>query len=465
MKSKVVKVGVSSILFFSMILASLALVRPVIGGFAQRLQGYRAQVLSLVEAKTGLRVSYDSLSPAILSAFRIKGIVLSDADTGIPVLSIRKASLSYSIPALLSGNMDAVFSKLTVTGITLEYDVLKNNKVMEKLMSLVSTESAASPEQDQETKSRDLGGGSMAGNAILVNLPFDVDIQDVSLHYLDTMVNVLVSFREIRVAETSRQGFLFATADGQCHVTLQDQVLFSLPKEIQQGVRTMDMDFSLDASVMPQLDGSTAGIKLSGISSPAFSLARTSLLAEYQQGVITVSSMQGTIPLSVMAQVDTREGQVRALAQMDDFDPFSLVRLRRAVPLLERVQGTRISGLYEFRLNTQSLQFNYKGDGGISLPEKLLASAALPGDLVLDYGFSGDKEDILIDRFRVSNQNLDFSLEGSFNIPSFRAAGFAFLERFSVPGSGEISAELYIDPLDRGFTCFVPQLYYAIEPR
>ena len=461
MKSKVVKVGVSSILFFSMILASLALVRPVIGGFAQRLQDYRDQVLSLVEAKTGLRVSYDSLSPAILSAFRIKGIVLSDADRGIPVLSIRKASLSYSISALLSGNLDEAFSKLTVTGITLEYDALQSNHVLEKLMALVSIESAASPGQDQETQTRDFGGGSMAGSPILVNLPFDVDIQDVSLHYLDTMVDVLVSFREIRMEETSSQGFLSASADGQCHVTLQDQVLASLPKEVQQGVRSMDMDFSLDASIMPKLDGSTAGIKLSSIASPAFSLARTSFLAEYQQGVITVSSMQGIIPLSVMAEMDTREGRVRVLAQMDELDPFSFVRLRRAIPLLERVQGTRISGLYEFNLNTKSLDFNYKGNGGLSLPEKLLASAALPGDLVLDYGFSGDKEDILIDQFRVSNQNLDFSLEGSFNIPSFRASGFAFLERFSVPGSGDISAELYIDPLDRGFTCFVPQLYYG----
>lgn len=456
MKYRVIKVGVSTIFFFSMILASLALVRPAIGGFAQRLQDYRDQMVAMVEAKTGLRVSYDSLSPAILSAFRIKGIVLSDADTGIPVLSIRKASLSYSIPALLSGNIDAAFSKLTVTGITLEYDALQSNKVVEKLLSLVSTPGGAEQEEGGGA-----GGGTEPGRGFLVSLPFDVDIQDVSLHYLDAMVDVLVSFREVRVAETPGQGFLSATADGQCHVTLQDQVLASLPEEVGQGIRGMNMDFSLDASVMPQLDGSTAGIKLSGISSPAFSLARTSLLAEYQQGVITVSSMQGTIPLSVMAEVDTRKGRVRALAQMDDFDPFSLVRLRRAVPLLERVQGTRISGLYEFNLDTKSLDFDYKGNGGLYLPERLLASAALPGEVVLDYGFSGDKEDILIDRFQVSNQNLDFSLEGSFNIPSFQASGFAFLERFSVPGSGDISAELYIDPLDRGFTCFVPQLYYG----
>ena len=85
MKSKVVKIGVSSILFFSMILAALALVRPAIRGFSQQLETYGKDFLAMVESKTGLQVSYDSLSPAILSVFRIKGIVVSDGETKIPV--------------------------------------------------------------------------------------------------------------------------------------------------------------------------------------------------------------------------------------------------------------------------------------------------------------------------------------------------------------------------------------------
>ena len=105
MKSKVVKIGVSSILFFSMILAALALVRPAIRGFSQQLETYGKDFLAMVESKTGLQVSYDSLSPAILSVFRIKGIVVSDGETKIPVLSIRKATLSYNLFRLLSGDI------------------------------------------------------------------------------------------------------------------------------------------------------------------------------------------------------------------------------------------------------------------------------------------------------------------------------------------------------------------------
>ena len=140
MKSKVVKIGVSSILFFSMILVALAQVRPAIRGFSQQLEAYRGEFLAMVESKTGLVVSYDSLSPAILSVFCIKGIEVYDGETKIPVLSIRKANLSYNLLRLLSGDIQGAFSELTISGITLEYDAMKSSRLVEKLMNLVSSE-------------------------------------------------------------------------------------------------------------------------------------------------------------------------------------------------------------------------------------------------------------------------------------------------------------------------------------
>ncbi len=473
MKSRVVNVGLSSILFFSMIFASLALVRPAILGFAQRLEDYRGQLLAMVEEKTGLRVSYESLSPAILSAFRIKGIVLSDVETGEPVLSVRTASLSYSILRLLAADMESAFSRLTVAGIVLEYDALRNSRLLERLLSLASSVEAGSDggSLDGDSGTDAHGGegaavgpsmaGSGGGEGVAIALPFDIDIRDVSLHYRDSLLDALVTFRGIAVTDMPGQGFLQAEAEGSCRVSFHGQALAALPEELRRGVGQVSMDLALDASILPRLDGSSAGIRLSSISTQDFSLARTSLLAEYSQGLVRVSTMQGALPLAVLGEVDTVGGRVRLLAQMDGFDPLSYLRPRRSVPLLERMRGTRVSGRYEFRLDTGSLAFDYNVDGGILLPAGLLSEEALPGGVALDYRFSGDRADLQVDSLRMSSQNLDFSLEGSLNLPNMRASGFAFLERLSVPGSGDISAELYIDPLDQGFTCFVPQLYFG----
>lgn len=481
MKSQVVKVGVSSILFFSMILVSLALVRPVIRGFAQRLEEYRGQVLSMVESNTGLVVSYDSLSPAILSVFRIKGIVLSDAQTKVPVLSVRNASLSYNLFRLLSGDVQGAFSKLTVSGLVLEYDAVRSSRVVEKLSALLSASeqeggaaAAGKPPASGEggvpggvavdgapSEGGGLADGRPSDGMPVLSLPFAIDIRDVSLHYLDSLVDVLVSFRDITVQDTPSQGFVSAQGSGRCLVTLQDAALASVPEYVRESVRNISAAFSLDASILPRLDGSTAGITLSSVAGTDFSLARTSFLAEYSQGLVKVSTMQGDIPLRLMGEADLDGDHLRVVAQMDGFDPFSYVKTEREIPLLERGRGTRISGTYEFQLDGRSSGLAYQGLGSLSLPERLLSQELLPDGLLLDYDFSGNATDVQVRSFRATGRNLDFSLEGSVNIPNLQASGYAFLERFSVPGSGDISAELYIDSLDRGFTCFVPQLYYG----
>lgn len=451
MKSKVVKIGVSSILFFSMILAALALVRPTIRGFSQRLEAYRNEFLAMVESKTGLQVSYDSLSPAILSVFRIKGIVVCDGETKIPVLSIRKATLSYNLFRLLSRDIQGAFSKLTISGITLEYDAMKSSRLAEKLMALLSTE--------EKKKKAEKAADTKVPTSI--SLPFAIDIRDVNLHYRDNLMDVLVSFKDISVSDTASQGILTAQGNGISRITLQDTALTSVPQNVQELIKDISVLFSFDASILPQLDGSTADITFASVSSSAFSLARTSLFGEYNQGVVKVTSMQGNLPLWLMAEMNLDEGQVLVLAQMEEFDPLSYFRIKTELPILDKVRGTLISGTYEFQLDTKSMDFDYEGKGGLFLPESLLAVELLPGGLALDYDFSGNATDVTIRDFRVSNTNLDFSLEGAVNIPNLQASGFAFLERFTVPGSGDISAELYLDALDRGFTCFIPQLYYG----
>lgn len=463
MKSKVVKIGVSSILFFSMILAALALVRPAIRGFSQQLETYGKDFLAMVESKTGLQVSYDSLSPAILSVFRIKGIEISDGETKIPVLSIRKATLSYNLFRLLSGDIQGAFSKLTISGITLEYDAVKSSRVVEKIMALLSSEEENLEKQEiASAEGETVEGKSPEGKVpASISLPFAVDIQDVKLHYRDDLVDVLVAFRDIMVLDTASQGFLSAQGNGISRITLQDAALASMPQNVQESIKDISVLFSFDASILPQLDGSTADITFASVSSSGFSLARTSLFGEYNQGVVTVTSMQGNLPLWLMAEMNLDEGQVHVLAKMEEFDPLSYFRIKEEFPILDKVRGTLISGTYELQLDTTSLAFDYEGKGGLFLPEQLLSVELLPGGLELDYDFSGNATDVTIRDFKVSNKNLDFSLEGAVNIPNLQVSGFAFLERFTILGSGDISAELYLDALDRGFTCFIPQLYYG----
>ena len=93
MKHKILKIGISSVLLIAIIFMALVMVRPAINKLEQSLTDFRDSLLLEVQNETGLQISYKSISPSILSAFNIKGIVLYDVNAELPVLQIKKASL------------------------------------------------------------------------------------------------------------------------------------------------------------------------------------------------------------------------------------------------------------------------------------------------------------------------------------------------------------------------------------
>ena len=87
MKSRVFKT-LSGIFIFLTIIASVVLVmRPFYRKVDEAIGIMEAKVLSAIEEKTGIIVSYESLSPTILSRLSIKGIVLKYADSQEEILT------------------------------------------------------------------------------------------------------------------------------------------------------------------------------------------------------------------------------------------------------------------------------------------------------------------------------------------------------------------------------------------
>ena len=97
MKTRILKTGIGSLIFIFLIFCIAALLQPVYKRITQAVSDKAESFRAEVESRTGLTFSYDSLSPSILSAFNIKGIVVSDVETGKKIVSIRKLVLTYDL--------------------------------------------------------------------------------------------------------------------------------------------------------------------------------------------------------------------------------------------------------------------------------------------------------------------------------------------------------------------------------
>ena len=96
MKSHRQSVGIGSTLFILMLVAAVAIIRPVYIRVGQALSSLEKELVEKAENTIGLSFSYQSLSPSILSAINIKGIEVSDKSSGRKLVEVRKVTVAYN---------------------------------------------------------------------------------------------------------------------------------------------------------------------------------------------------------------------------------------------------------------------------------------------------------------------------------------------------------------------------------
>lgn len=453
MKSQVVKIGVTSILFIALIFAALVSVRPVIFALENSLIDFRDSLIQQVEEKTGLRITYKSISPAILSLFLINDIKIYDSYSNQLILTIDRASLSYKLGKIIKGDFSSAFTKLIITGVNLEYNQLVNNQLLEKLMTLVQTLETATTEQDESLESLALDA-SLEDTEDRKLLPFEVLVKDVSLHYNDSFIDGIFLLKEVDVINAKETNYLNASLEGNIKVQLLEPLLKKIPSDIGKTMKNISGSFSIDSLLSPDLDGSYGTLNLTNLGSSNFQIPKINLMAEYDDDELSVYLFQNFYSIALMASYGLETKDLIVKAEMDSFDPFTFVEIKDGPEIIDKIRGSKISGQYNFQLNPMQNFIAYDANGSVFLPKNLI-----PDSANIYFSFSGDDENVYLHNLNVNSSVASLDIEGSYNIPNMRPQGTAFLQHLKMANGGIISAEAYIDPLDKGFVCFIPQLF------
>ena len=251
MKSKFLGVGLGSTIFIFLAIAVLALIRPVYVRLYDELSKIEDIACRKLEEETGLSISYKSISPSILVGANIKKIAISDAASKKTVLSIKKARLSYTITKFFSKNPVLALESLTLNGVEVEFDAVKDSAFVEKMQSLLKKNEAGKKylknenlknaggkgdsENDLEfnanqknlsfkeknAESSDFSfenGGNETGTKIAgklnrtgesagskkISFPFDIIVKNVSLHYSDAKNELFLTLKNLSLKDFER---------------------------------------------------------------------------------------------------------------------------------------------------------------------------------------------------------------------------------------------------------------------
>lgn len=449
-RRRVLPVVVGAVIFLLLVFLSFAVVRPVYYALTESLSMLERGLMRMAGERTGLAVSYRSLSPSLLSRAGVSQIAISDAESGRVLARVRSASLSYDIWKILSGDPLGALGTLAVSGVEVEFDALRDRALVDRLVELFG------------------GGGSAAsdGGALKfegLSLPFSVVVRDVSLHYSDESNDVRLRLARVSLDSggpnggggTKSSGGISFSAEGGAEA--RSELLRD-----GSGRALAAASFGVAGTLTAGLEGSSATARITGDPNADYSLTSLDVLASYEDGRLRLRTMRTSLPFSAFAEYDFGGEKAVLALDADSFDPLSLVQLRRKPEALRKVAGTTVSGSAEVEVSLAGGKV-----GGISYRADMAAS--LPASVVgerLRVAFRGEGNERFVNarRLSASGRSVDASWTGSLDLLSLQPSGVLDLSRYTLPNGGRISGEVWAEPWRGGTRLVIPVAMLGERP-
>ena len=450
MKSKVVKVIIGFILFLLLLAATAASLQPVYRRVNSEFLKVEQKYLAVLTEKTDLRISYKSLSPSILAGIRIKGIEVCDAESSEVLFTAKKAVLSYSLKKLLAGDMEHAFSKLTVNSASFTFDFEENWNVFQRIWieTLGHEEKNISPE---EMTAEDLILFNRDTQKTLTKLlhafPFDVVLKNINIHLIHPQADVTTFVKNLRAKKQDGTNYLSVSGKGEA--------IASFP--VLDG-DTVGFNYTVSGTFIPELTDSTLMFSVSQTSKASYTLYRGDFLARYADQHLSVLSTQRLLPYFMALDLNLDTSDVFVEASFEDFNPFTLVKAPSLSGAAASLVGSTLSGGMDVLYSIKKHTLEWNADASVSLSKKLA-----PKGERLALKAKGNNTDIEIDSLIASGSLASGSLTGTFNIPMLQPSGQAKLDYYTLPNGNRISAELFVDPVGDGFSCYIPSLRLGNE--
>ena len=431
-----VRNSIGIFIFLLLILAAFLTLGPIYRSMNRAIHLVEDKILTLVEEKTGLGISYEKLSPSIFSGVHLNGVVIYDKQSGDEILKVRDISFAFDIKKLLKLDINNAFSKLVLNDIDLDWDMEKYSTIIDTLVrTFAGDEDKEKPPFTMETLQKVWDG--------VFKIPFAVQLKNIKLKYSDQNNDVSA---KIRMMDINKQ------QDGKAMgVRLDGDVLAGLGF---LGGKTVGEKFSIDGKLLPEISGSSATVNFGLNKKADYSINDCEFLLRYSDNVFAVQTTKHSMPYSIGAMYDIASGDISAELSTDNLDPFSLVKMPALTGTLAKLKGMRVSADGGIVFNLETKQYRWNAKGSVGLPAGLLWSYEKAV-----FNLSGNNNIIRASSLSVYGDMVTATFNGSMNLKNFMPSGELKVDHFKMPNGGIIKGDAYLDPTGNGITCFIPQLY------
>lgn len=449
MKSRILKTSIGSIIFLLLLFAVIALIFPSYKKINSAVSAGISVMTSLIEEKTGIEISYQSLSPSILSGLSLKNIELKDAATKKQLVRINSAFFSYRFRDFFSRTPLNAVKLLLLDGVQVEYDAVKDGDLLKNLFLLFSKDDDKKNQKSEKSspfKKLNLDGRQ-------INIPFNIQFKNISLHFVDAKNDFLVTVKTVLLEHSplSKEAVSIKTSG-----RMEAKTDFIKSGENR---KILACGFELSGNLFKDLEGSSFLLKLSEMSRADYTVSRIDFLLNYADSKLALRTMRSSIPFSLLFEADFAGQNLLFNSQAAGLELQKLVKVKNENNILKKLSGSRLSGQVLAGTSFASKEdffnsFYFRMSGNCDFSEKLAGSPVL-----LSFDSECENRVLKIDEFSAKGDIIDLELTGELNLKTLEPSFVLSLPKFQLPNGGILQTELYIDSYKNGFMGFAPQLF------
>ena len=413
MKSRGFKLVLCLSILFSLIAASFALVKPL---YLSLYKGLRSNIINLnstLDKSLGINIFYSSLSPSILTGINIKGIVLKDSESGQKIVSVKKATVKYSLLEILKGNFANSISEVIVNN---GYIEITQNKdfPLEKLLAKLN-----------------FNGDS----------PFKVKINNVKIYYADSANQLELSgdFRRISIER--------AFSYGKYAIEIVGRISGEYRKN------TFSTNVFFECSFLNKVDNSSAVVQFFNTSFNSYSLSQIGFLGEYSDSVFKLKMLPSFQNLYIELSFDFKTKDIKTRFDCNSFRLSSILSGIKRKTAEQMIANLIVSANLNASYNLETKKVKYSSSGDVFFPERFVA-----GGFSVSYALNGNERYVSIPYFRGTGNAFDAEYSGGINLKTVQPEGVLSVNRLLLPDGELCSAEIFLEPLAKGFMVFSPEI-------
>lgn len=438
MKSRALKLGLCITVFFFLLAASFALVRPVYLGLGNAMRSKIALLNSTLDEQFGINVSYSSLSPSILTGINIKGIVIKDTATDETILTIQKARADYSLSNIIKGDFENGISKIIIRDLYAELIKDKNSTWLE-----YTIEKNLEKKETKEIESKKSLFDILSDSEIDLNIPFDIFINNFNFIYKDSRkrIQMTAALRKVFVEKTLTKGKYSVNLSGKVNGEIKSN--------------TFSTNIFLQSSVLSKINNSSAVINFFNTSFNSYSISQIGFLSEYENSVIKFKMLPTFQNVYLEFTADAKTKDIKCRFDSNNFKIINVLSGIKKGSAIDKISNLVISTNLNFAYNLETEKLKYSASGDVLIPE-----TQIKGGLNLSFALNGDKYYVNIPYINGTGELYDVSFNGGYNINRIQPEGVLSVNKIVLENEGQITAEFYFEPLKRGFMAFSPQVMF-----